>query len=164
MVLLVCAVAAAAPGMVLADSQELPGGRLFMGGFAADPECKIVMTDLRGWKKSGGGWIHFYAKDTDGKTIKYGLKFDDGTVQVYALYDGGSHKGVLDRKYLLRENLPTYDKWSYHGTFSLEVADGRAVATLGNKSYTWPGVASLTGEMQVCDIGGKLEIYNFVRE
>jgi hypothetical protein len=71
---------------------------------------------------------------------------------------------VLDRKYLLRENLPAYDKWSYHGTFSLEVVDGRAVATLGNKSYTWPGVASLTGEMQVCDIGGKLEIYNFVRE
>lgn len=157
--------AAAEARMVLADTQQIPENRLFMGGYAAGPlEGKIIMSEIRGSKVSAKPQITFYAREVNGKSIKFELQFADGNIQVCALYDGGTHKGLLDRKYLLRETLPANDKWRYAGTFSLEVADGRAVITLGGKSYTWPEVSALTGEMQVSRVSGKLEVYNWVRD
>jgi hypothetical protein len=105
----------------------------------------------------------FTAGWTDGKSVKFDLEFANGNIQVCALYKGDK-KGLLDRKYLLRETLPANDKWRYNGIFTIEVVDGNAVITLGRKSYTWPGVSVLTGEMEVGRVSGKLEIYNYMKE
>lgn len=161
----ICSTAFGGYRLELTDTQQIPENRLFLSGYASAPfEGKIVLSDIRGSKVSSRPWITFYAKDTNGKTVKFQLQFADGNLHVLALYDGGTKKGLLDRKYLLRENLPVHDKWRYHDLFTIEVVDGQAVLTLGSKSYTWPGISSLTGEMQVARVSGKLEIYNYVWE
>lgn len=160
----ICGTVFAESGMVLVDTQQIPENRTFRSGYAAERfEGKIVMSDIKGSKVSSKPWIGFYGRMADGSSIKFDLEFADGNIQVCALYKG-EKKGVLDRKYLLREALPANDKWRYYGTFVIEVVDGQAVITLGNKSYTWPGVSTLTGEMEVGRVSGKLEIYNYVRE
>jgi len=164
MLLALCAVASAEPRMELVDTQKIPENRTYRGGYTANPfEGKIVMSDIKGSKVSSKPWIGFYGKLTDGKNIKFDLEFTDGIIQVCALYKGDK-MGLLDRKYILQETLPANDKWRYNGTFVIDVVDGNAVITLGMKSYTWPGVSVLTGEMEVGRVSGKMEIYNYVRE
>jgi len=162
--LAVCAAAAAAPRMELVDTQQIPENRTFRSGYAADRfEGKIVMTGIKGSKVSSKPWIGFYGRMNDGSSIKFNLEFHDGNIQVCALYKGDK-KGLLDRKYLLREALPANDKWRYNGAFAVEVVDGSAVISLGGRNYTWPGVVALTGEMEVARVSGKLEIYRWVRD
>lgn len=165
MMLALCAAAAAESGMVQVDTQQIPENRVYRSGYAVEPfEGKIVLSEIKGSKVSAKPWIAFYGRTIDGKSVKYALEFDDGNIQVYALYDGGTRKGLLDRKYLLHETLPARDKWQYSRSFTIEAVDGQAVITLGGQSYTWPGVTTLTGEMEVGRVSGKLEIYNYVRE
>lgn len=158
-----CATAAAEPHMELADTQQIPENRSFRGGFPISSEGKIVMTDIKGSKKSSKPWIAFYGKMENGTTFKADLEFADGNIQVCVLFKGNT-PGMLDRKYVLREKLPANDKWHYPGTFSLEVIENQATIKLGNKSYVWPGVRMLSGEMEVGRVSGNLEIYNYVRE
>jgi len=163
MLVFMCATAVAQPHMELVDTQQIPEDRSFRGGFPISSEGKIVMTDIKGSKKSSKPWIGFYGKMENGTTFKVDLEFADGNIQVCALYKGNT-PGRLDRKYVLRESLPANNKWRYPGTFSLDVVDDQATIKLGNKSYVWPGVSMLTGEMEVGRVSGKLEVYNYVRE
>lgn len=159
-----CAAAFANNRLELVDTQQIPENRLFRSGYVAEPfEGKIILSDIRGSKKSSKPWIAFYGKTTDGKSIKFDLEFADGNIQVCALYKG-EKKGLLDRKYLLRETLPANDKWRYSQNFTIEVIDSQAIITLGQKSYTWSGVSTLTGEMEVGRVSGTLAVYNYVRD
>lgn len=165
MLLAICGTAFAEAQMVLVDTMQIPENRTFRRDYAADRfEGKIVLSEIRGSKVSSKPWIGFYAIGTDGKSVKFDLEFADENIQVCALYDDGSKKGLLARQYLLRNPISTHDKWRYNGTFVIEVVDGQAVITLGSESYTWPGVSALTGKMEVGRVSGKLEIYNYVRE
>lgn len=164
MLLALCGTGLAEAGMVLADTQQITENRTYRGGYAAGPfEGKIVMSDIKGSKVSSKPWVGFYGRMADGSRIKFDLEFADGNIQVCALYKGDK-KGLLDRKYLLREVLPAQDKWHYYKNFTIEVYDGNAVISLGNKTYIWPGVTGLTGEIEVGRVSGKLEIYNYLQE
>ncbi len=164
MLLALCATTFAAPKLVLTDTQEIPNST-FRGGYAANPfEGKIVMSAIKGSKTLSKPWIGFYALGADGKTVKFDLEFSGGNIQVCVLYDGGRNTGFLERKYLLRQVLPTHDMWHYNGPFSIEVRDGCAVVTLGSQSYTWPGVSTLNGVIEVGMVSGKLDIYHYVEE
>lgn len=160
----ICITASAQPQMVLVDTQQISENRTFRGGFPINtPEGKVVLYDIKGSKVSSKPWIGFYGKMEDGSTFKVDLEFAGGNIQVCALYKG-TKKGMLERKYLLREALPANDKWHYSGSFSFEVADNQAIIKLGSKSYIWPGVSTLTGEMEVGRVSGRLETYNYVRD